>query len=126
MSQVSMAGLLVVFHAGFDLTNTILSKRHFLLFSLVCSMRLRVLVFLDEEGEFVPVSVRVGQAVDVVGQAGKPKSITGFQTHKTPVLLGAGERAELSTDEYIPLTSVLEGFVIVRKNPNSVDALAEK
>jgi len=126
MSQVSMAGLLVVFHAGFDLTNTILSKRHFLLFSLVCSMRLRVLVCLDEDGNFVPVSVRVGQAVDVVGQAGKPKSITGFQTHKTPVLLGAGERAEFSTDEYIALTSVLEGFVIVRKNPDSVDVLAEK
>ena len=27
------------------------------------------------------------QAVDVVGQAGKPKSITGFATHTTPVLV---------------------------------------
>jgi hypothetical protein len=33
------------------------------------------------------VSVRVGQAVDVVGQAGRPKTITGFATHTTPVLL---------------------------------------
>ena len=41
------------------------------------------------------------QAVDVVGQAGKPKSITGFQTHKTPVLLAYGERAELATEECI-------------------------
>jgi len=39
------------------------------------------------------------QAVDVVGQAGRPKTITGFQTHTTPVLLGHGERAELATDE---------------------------
>jgi hypothetical protein len=31
--------------------------------------------------------VRVGQAVDVVGQAGRPKTITGFATHSTPVLL---------------------------------------
>jgi hypothetical protein len=41
------------------------------------------------------------QAVDVVGQAGKPKTITGFQTHTTPVLLAYGERAELATDECI-------------------------
>jgi hypothetical protein len=39
------------------------------------------------------------QAVDVVGQAGKPKTITGFQTHTTPVLLAYGERAELANEE---------------------------
>jgi len=64
--------------------------------------------------------VRVGQAVDTVGQAGRPKTITGFQTHTTPVLIAAGERAELATDEYLPLTSVLEGVVILRKNPDHV------
>ena len=45
-----------------------------------------MLVTFDEELRPLPVSVRVGQAVDVVGQAGKPKTITGFQTHTTPVL----------------------------------------
>ena len=45
------------------------------------------------------MKVRVGQAVDTVGMAGKPKRITGFQTHTTPVLLAAGDRAELATDE---------------------------
>ena len=44
------------------------------------------------------------QAVDVVGQAGKPKTITGFQTHTTPVLLAYGERAELATEECILYT----------------------
>ncbi len=39
------------------------------------------------------------KAVDVVGQAGRPKTITGFQTHTTPVLLAHGERAELATNE---------------------------
>lgn len=58
------------------------------------------------------------QAVDVVGQAGKPKTITGFQTHTTPVLLAYGERAELATEEYIALTPIMEGFVILRKNPD--------
>lgn len=60
------------------------------------------------------------QAVDVVGQAGKPKTITGFQTHTTPVLLAMGERAELATEEYISLTPIMEGFCILRKNPNYV------
>lgn len=64
------------------------------------------------------VSLTCPQAVDVVGQAGKPKAITGFQTHTTPVLLAHGERAELATEEYLPVTPILEGFVILRKNPN--------
>ena len=52
------------------------------------------------------------QAVDVVGQAGKPKTITGFQTHTTPVLLAYGERAELATEECIlALVSVLSTSV---------------
>lgn len=62
----------------------------------------------------VNVLVRVGQAVDVVAQAGHPKTITGFQTHTTPVLLAYGERAELANDEYTSLTPFLEGLVILK------------
>ena len=58
-----------------------------------------MLVTLDTDLKPLSVSVGVGQAVDVVGQAGKPKTITGFQTHTTPVLLSYGERAELATNE---------------------------
>ena len=54
---------------------------------------------------FVEFRLCYVQAVDVVGQAGKPKTITGFQTHTTPVLLAYGERAELATEECILLTS---------------------
>lgn len=56
--------------------------------------------------------------MDTVGAAGRPKTITGFQTHDTPVLLGYGERAELATEEYIPETTIMENFVILRKNPD--------
>ncbi|KAJ2748657.1 26S proteasome non-ATPase regulatory subunit 2 A, partial [Coemansia sp. BCRC 34490] len=45
-------------------------------------------------------------------------TITGFQAHETPVLLAHSERAELATDKYIPLTNVLEGFVILKQNPD--------
>ena len=54
-------------------------------------------------------------------QAGRPKTITGFQTHTTPVLLSAGDRAELATEKYLPLTSVLEGVVILKANPDYIE-----
>lgn len=88
-----------------------------MLYFLVPAMYPRFLITLDEELNNVPVTVRVGQAVDVVGQAGKPRTISGFQTHSTPVRLGTTERAELATEEYIPFAHVLEGFVLLQKNP---------
>jgi len=90
---------------------------HWLLFLTVPAMSPRMLICVDEEGEPVAVQVRVGQAVDIVGQVGNPKAVTGFQTHSTPVLLGHGDRAELASDQYIALTSILEGVVVVRPNP---------
>ncbi|XP_069695759.1 26S proteasome non-ATPase regulatory subunit 2-like isoform X1 [Periplaneta americana] len=115
MNHVAVAGLLVILVAFFDVKNTILGKSHYLLYGLVAAMHPRWLVTLNEKLEPLPVSVRVGQAVDIVGKAGTPKTITGVHTHNTPVLLAVGERAELATEEYIPLTSVMEGFVILRK-----------
>ncbi|KAL7991043.1 hypothetical protein Chor_014473 [Crotalus horridus] len=121
MSQVAVAGLLTPAQPlSLVLLSllVILGKSHYVLYGLVAAMQPRMLVTFDEELRPLPVSVRVGQAVDVVGQAGKPKTITGFQTHTTPVLLAHGERAELATEEHIPVTPILEGFVILRKNPN--------
>lgn len=121
LSSVGLAGLVVVLHAHLDVKNIILGKYHYLLYFLATSMYPRMLVTVDENLKPLPVSVRVGQAVDIVGQAGRPKSITGFQTHTTPVLLMYGDRAELATDEYLPATPVLEGFVILKKNPDFVE-----
>jgi 26S proteasome regulatory subunit N1 len=78
----------------------------------------RYLVMLDSESlKSVPLDVRVGQEVDVVGQAGKPKTITGFQTHSTPVLLGYKERAELAGEEDASqlMVPILEDVVIVKR-----------
>jgi len=77
-----------------------------------------MLITVDEEISWKPVTVRVGQAVETVGQAGKPKRITGFQTHTTPVLLASTDRAELGTEEVLAVASVLEGLVIVKDNPD--------
>jgi len=118
MHPVAVAGLLAALTACLDVKNLILGKAHYILFNLVTAIQPRMLTTFDEELRPLPVTVRVGQAVDVVGQAGKPKTITGFQTHTTPVLLAHGERAELATEEYLTLTPILEGFVILKKNPD--------
>ncbi|KAH9424816.1 26S proteasome non-ATPase regulatory subunit 2 [Dermatophagoides pteronyssinus] len=115
----ALGGLLIVLMSLIDPKYTIL-KAHYLIYFLVPAIQPRMLITFDEQLNPLPVPVRVGQAVDVVGQAGKPKTITGFQTHTTPVLLSIGERAELATEEYLPLTPILEGFVILRKNPDYV------
>ncbi|OWP06475.1 hypothetical protein B2J93_9248 [Marssonina coronariae] len=121
LSRVSAAGLLTVLVAMIDARQFVTDKSHYLLYYLVTAMHPRFLVTLDEELKPLTVNVRVGQAVDVVGQAGRPKTITGWQTQSTPVLLAYGERAELEDEQYIPLTSNLEGLVILRKNPEWED-----
>merc|ERR1712012_1272843 len=114
----AVGALLTILHSCLDLKSTLLDKSHYLLYYLTCAMNPRMLITVNEDLSWRPVTVRVGQAVETVGQAGKPKTITGFQTHTTPVLLAHGERAELATEEYIPVTSIMEGFVILKKNPD--------
>ncbi|KAI0184427.1 armadillo-type protein [Xylaria flabelliformis] len=121
LSRVSTGGLLAVLVAMIDAKQFITSNSHYLLYFLVTAMHPRFLVTLDEDLKPLTVNVRVGQAVDVVGQAGRPKTITGWQTQSTPVLLAYGERAELEDEEYISLSSTLEGLVILRKNPDWED-----
>lgn len=116
-SSVSLAGLMITCFAGLDMKHTILGKHHYMLYYLFAAAVPRMLMCVDEEGKALPIPVRVGQAVDVVGQAGRPKTITGFQTHTTPVLLASGDRAELESGKYIPITSNLENVVIMKKNP---------
>lgn len=117
LSRVAAAGLLTVLVSLIDAKQFILADAHYMLYFLVTAMFPRFLVTLDEELNPVTVNVRVGQAVDVVGQAGRPKTITGWQTQSTPVLLAHGERAELEDEQYIALSANLEGLVILRKNP---------
>ncbi|XP_047340824.1 26S proteasome non-ATPase regulatory subunit 2 homolog A [Impatiens glandulifera] len=121
LSPTALAGIVTLLHACLDMKAIILGKYHYVLYFLVLAMQPRMLMTVDENLKALPVSVRVGQAVDVVGQAGRPKTITGFQTHTTPVLLASGDRAELATDKYIPLSPILEGFVILKENPDYRD-----
>lgn len=121
LSRVAAAGLLTVLVSMIDAKQFVLAEAHYLLYFLVTAMFPRFLVTLNEDLEPITVNVRVGQAVDVVGQAGRPKTITGWQTQSTPVLLAHGERAELEDEEYLALSANLEGLVILKKNPEWED-----
>lgn len=121
LDPVAVCGLLTVLHSCMDMKNILLGQYHYLLYFLAAAMQPRMLVTLDEDMEPKAVNVRVGAAVDTVAQAGKPRTITGFQTHDTPVLLQHGDRAELATEEFIPVSPILEGTVILRKNPEYVE-----
>jgi 26S proteasome regulatory subunit N1 len=109
MSRTAVCGLLATLVSFTDAYGFVLDKSHWMLYFLVSAMYPRFLITLDEELKHLPTTVRVGQALDVVGQAGKPRTITGFQTHTSPVRVGTLERAELATDEYLSYASVLEG-----------------
>ncbi|VDN23491.1 unnamed protein product [Gongylonema pulchrum] len=106
MCPAAVAGLITICYAFLDANNCVLNNRqHYLIYSMALAIQPRLLITLVEDEtdpdklKQVNVSVRVGQAVDVVAQAGKPKTITGFQTHTTPVLMAYGERAELANEE---------------------------
>ncbi|KAI3425164.1 hypothetical protein D9Q98_008935 [Chlorella vulgaris] len=118
LNGTALAGILAVLLAGgLDMKATLAGKQHYLLYCLTPAMKPRMLMTVDEDGAMLPCPVRVGTAVDTVAQAGRPKTVTGFQTHTTPVLLSVGERAELGTEKYVPASSTLEGVVILRENP---------
>ncbi|KAG0663840.1 proteasome regulatory particle base subunit [Maudiozyma exigua] len=116
LNKTTLASLLTVL-VGLVSPNFML-QHHQLFYMMNSGIRPKFIITLDEAGEPIKVNVRVGQAVETVGQAGKPKTITGWITQSTPVLLGHGERAELENDEYISYTSNIEGIVILRKNPD--------
>ncbi|WFD28431.1 proteasome regulatory particle base subunit [Malassezia nana] len=118
-SFTGIAGLLATLMAFTDASGFVLDRTHWMLFWLSAAMRPRFLITLTEDLEPMPVSVRVGKAVDTVAQAGKPRTISGFQTHNTPVRLGSRERGVLATEEYLSYTPIMEGFVVLRKNPGS-------
>lgn len=125
LSKVHLASLLTTCVLFLDPSDFVLNDSHYLLYYLNAGIHPRMLVTVDEDLNPIKVNVRVGQAVDTVGQAGKPKTITGWVTQETPVLLGHGERAELENDEYISLASALEGIVILKKNPDFMDVDAQ-
>lgn len=118
---VALGSLMTIAFACIHTESLIVAQDPILLYFIAPAIGPRFLVTLNEDLEIFPLPVRVGSAIDVVGQAGKPRSITGFQTLDTPIILAAGQRAEIIDDDdiYEILSPILEGFVIVRKKSAS-------
>ena len=120
LNNVGIGGILVSLFAFTEVEGLILSKHQSLLYMLSLTMQPRFIMAIDETLEPKSIQVMIGHSVDIVGQTGNPRPITGFQIHKTPALISVGERCELSGDDYIACSDVLEGLVIVRdKNTNN-------
>jgi 26S proteasome regulatory subunit N1 len=112
-SPVALAGIMTLCTCALDLPNTLLDKYHYMFYSVALAANPRMLLTVNANLEPLQTQVRVGQAVDTVTLPGKPKTITGFQTHQTPVLLSRGERAELVPGKYKAVGAVFEGVAIV-------------
>jgi len=116
MAPAVVSSLLTLLVTLLDAEHTLHGRYHYLMYSIAAAMHPRSIITVDANMKPLKVEVRVGQAVETVGQAGRPKRITGFQTHTSPVLLAAGERAELAdTDQWEAMTSVIEGIVVLKK-----------
>lgn len=121
-NKTGFAGLFMFFHSMLNLEEFLIKNNHYMFYYFSLGFYPKMLFVLDENLENVKVNVRVGQAIDTVGQVGKPRKITGFQTHTSPVVIDNGERAELATEEYIPCgETILENLIIVKKNPDYVE-----
>ena len=69
LAGVALAGILAVLHSCLDLKATIGgSQYHHIMYFLTPAMKPRMLMTVDKDMNLLPVSVRVGQAVDVVAQ----------------------------------------------------------
>lgn len=123
LRQSSLASIMsFMFRLFVDPVNDLIQRHHYYLLFIAGSIRPKFLVTLDTKMNSIAIPVRVGQSMDTIGVAGwKPRAITAFGTFTTPVLLNRNERAELATDLFRPLSSHLEGFVLVEKKKTNDD-----
>lgn len=117
LSVSSLAGLLGLFHCALDAQGTLLDRYHHMVYAVTPAIHPRAIIAVDAAVNPIPagVTVRIGQPVDTVTVAGKPKTITGFQTHTAPVLLSTGDRAEVAPGKFRSFAAVLEGVVVVEE-----------
>ena len=115
LNSIGMAGILITLFAFTETEGLMCGKHQFLIFSLSLGMKPKLVMTVDENLKPKDVQLMIGQAVDIVGQTGNPRTISGFQTHTSPAVINTGERCELSNrEDYISYSDVYEGIVIVK------------
>ena len=115
LNSIGMAGILITLFAFTETEGLMCGKHQYLVFSLALGMKPKLVMTVDENLKPKDVQLMIGQAVDIVGQTGNPRTISGFQTHTSPAVINTGERCELSNrEDYISYSDVYEGIVIVK------------
>lgn len=126
-SKTGFGGIMAAIFLMFDMEELFVKNCHYILYYLSLAINPKFLFILDDKLESMKLNVRVGQGLDTVAQVGKPRNITGFQTFNAPVAINIGEKAELATEEYIPVANTeTEYLVIVKKNPDYVEETKKK
>lgn len=116
INKVGCASLYIVSLFMTNMKDFFLQNNHYMLAYLGLSFNPKYLCLVDENMVDQYITTRVGQAVDTVGQVGKPRQITGFQTHESPVIVNQGDRAELGTDDFYCLNKfAMEYIQVVKK-----------
>ena len=115
INNIGISGVLITLFAFTETEKLLCEKHQFLIYSLALGMKPKLVMTVDENLKPKEVQLMIGQAVDVVGQTGNPRTISGFQTHTSPAVINTGERCEINGEDYIPYSDVLEGIVIVKE-----------
>lgn len=61
-----------------DIENNLVKNHHYLILFINLGFYPKMMYTLNEKLENIRMNIRVGQGLDVVGQVGKPRKITGF------------------------------------------------
>ena len=115
INKRALAGVLITLFSFTETEALICAKHQFLLYSLALAMKPKLVMTVDENLKPKDVQLMIGQAVDIVGQTGNPRTISGFQIHTSPAVINTGERCEINGEDFIPYSDVLEGTVIVKE-----------
>ena len=115
INNIGIAGILITLFSFTETEGLMCGKHQYLIFSLALAMKPKLVMTVDENLKPKDVQLMIGQAVDIVGQTGNPRTISGFQTHTSPAVINTGERCEINGEDYIPYSDVLEGIVIVKE-----------
>ena len=127
INKRGLAGVLITLFSFTETEALICGKHQFLLYSLALAMKPKLVMTVDEhlkpklvmtiDENLKPkeVQLMIGQAVDIVGQTGNPRTISGFQIHTSPAVINTGERCEINGEDFLPYSDVLEGTVIVKE-----------
>ena len=115
INKRALAGVLITLFSFTETEALICGKHQFLLYSLALAMKPKLVMTVDENLKPKDVQLMIGQAVDIVGQTGNPRTISGFQIHTSAAVINTGERCEINGEDFISYSDVLEGIVIVKE-----------